>query len=83
MRYPTGDVEIPSDLQGVLYKSVASGGGIKSIAIDIANDSEQLAIFPTRTNPLYSNVVLRFVSHEKFALGERQKRTLDDILSNA
>ena len=33
-----GDVEIPSDLHGVLYKSVAPGGGIRSIAIDIANE---------------------------------------------
>ncbi|HKC82290.1 MAG TPA: nucleotide-binding protein [Gemmatimonadaceae bacterium] len=33
-----GDVEIPSDLHGVVYKTVPVGGGISSIAIDVANE---------------------------------------------
>jgi predicted nucleotide-binding protein/nucleoside 2-deoxyribosyltransferase len=33
-----GDVEIPSDLYGVLYKTVLPENGIRSIAIDIANE---------------------------------------------
>jgi predicted nucleotide-binding protein len=33
-----GDVEIPSDLHGVIYKTVPVGGGIASIALDIANE---------------------------------------------
>jgi predicted nucleotide-binding protein len=30
-----GDVEVPSDLHGVIYKTVASGAGLRSIAIDL------------------------------------------------
>jgi len=33
-----GEAEIPSDLLGVLYKTIAPGGSIRSIAIDIANE---------------------------------------------
>jgi predicted nucleotide-binding protein len=33
-----GDVETPSDLQGVLYKSISEGGGISSIALEIVNE---------------------------------------------
>lgn len=33
-----GEVEIPSDLQGVIYKTIPPGGSIRSIAIDIANE---------------------------------------------
>lgn len=33
-----GDVEMPSDLHGVVYKTVPVGSGIASIAIDIVNE---------------------------------------------
>jgi predicted nucleotide-binding protein len=33
-----GDVEVPSDLQGVLYKTIPPGGSARSIVIDIANE---------------------------------------------
>lgn len=33
-----GEVEIPSDLHGVLYKTIPPGGSIRSIAIEIANE---------------------------------------------
>jgi predicted nucleotide-binding protein len=33
-----GNVEAPSDLQGVLYKPIPEGGGIRSIALEIANE---------------------------------------------
>jgi predicted nucleotide-binding protein len=33
-----GDVEIPSDLHGVVYKTVPVGGGISSIALELANE---------------------------------------------
>lgn len=34
----SGDVEIPSDLHGVVYKTVPVGGGIGSITLEIANE---------------------------------------------
>lgn len=33
-----GNVETPSDLHGVLYKTIASDGSLRSIAIEIANE---------------------------------------------
>jgi predicted nucleotide-binding protein len=33
-----GEVEIPSDLHGVLYKTIGEGAGFRSIAIDVANE---------------------------------------------
>jgi len=33
-----GDVEIPSDLHGVVYKTVPVGGSISSIALEVANE---------------------------------------------
>lgn len=33
-----GDVEIPSDLHGVVYKTVPVGGGLSSIALEVANE---------------------------------------------
>ncbi len=33
-----GDVEIPSDIHGIVYKTVPVGGGIGSIALEIANE---------------------------------------------
>ena len=33
-----GNVEIPSDLQGILYKSIRDGSGLSSIVIDIVNE---------------------------------------------
>lgn len=34
----TGDVEIPADLQGVLFKNVPLGGDIRSISLELANE---------------------------------------------
>ena len=33
-----GDIEIPSDLQGVLYKRIPAGGGVWSIALDVVQE---------------------------------------------